>query len=496
MDPFNKLPPELRLQILIFTNSKRSIWQLIRASPIMLKQYVAYKKCIERKLFNVDAEFDNDMLNDAIAIIRFPDLEIDHASSTLSDHENLWSEGLLATTWKKEKSEKTPISDTATRIQNEINRLYYRLVVLIEDYLTKATAACSPREYWCLPHSGGQLTFKDRAVCVRLDLTQCRSAERRRLLKAFLKYEVISKFCYIHGIKRWLWHHRYCSTEELFTSHLQEWEKEAIYCVEEYFQSLYRAVLVQCGNSQLPETLAARNISHAPDATEWEDSGLIPHEYTEGWMFSNHQPLGTLTLNSYELCQWLACFGLDLATTVVEAATAGPHARAIVGEWLKDLARRGPQCGFFRTLEPGQTVSSLLQGNTAFQDGGYLDGPGLYQRLYPRIEYTQDWDGMRHQDKYLKLYRSRAWVFFDDSRLFKSDGEGPQFPTDDIVFSHIRFNDIIGPRLHINCPRHSIRTAEWTPREESRHLSQLLSLREASIAERLRQSKMPCDYSQ
>ncbi|KAK5635946.1 hypothetical protein RRF57_011658 [Xylaria bambusicola] len=72
MDPFNELPPELREEILIATNSKCSILQLIRASPTMPRQYVHSKEFIERKLFDVDAEFDDDMLNDAIAVIRFP----------------------------------------------------------------------------------------------------------------------------------------------------------------------------------------------------------------------------------------------------------------------------------------------------------------------------------------------------------------------------------------------------------------------------------------
>ncbi|KAK5635945.1 hypothetical protein RRF57_011657 [Xylaria bambusicola] len=107
---------------------------------------------------------------------------------------------------------------------------------------------------------------------------------------------------------------------------------EAIFCVEEYLQSLYKAVLIQCGNSQLPETPAARHISHAPDAREWEDSEPVALEYIESEIYNRRPLLRTLTLNSYELCQWLACFGLDLATIVVEGTTAGQHAWAMVGE--------------------------------------------------------------------------------------------------------------------------------------------------------------------
>ncbi|KAI0443521.1 hypothetical protein F4803DRAFT_306266 [Xylaria telfairii] len=151
----------------------------------------------------------------------------------------------------------------------------------------------------------------------------------------------------------------------------------------------------------------------------------------------------------------------------------------------KRSCKKGPASGFFRTLDSGQTVSSLLGGDNTFQDGSCLDGPSLYQRLYPRIENMQDWNGMGPEhDKYLNLYRPRAWVFLDDARLFKSDGEGLHFPADHVVFSDIRFNDLIGPRLRINLLSRNLRAAEWTPREESRHLSQLLSLQEASTVRR------------
>ncbi|KAI1109469.1 hypothetical protein F5Y14DRAFT_455977 [Nemania sp. NC0429] len=153
MDPFNKLPPELRLEILTPTKSKRSIVQLIQASPVMLGQYVPHKEFIERKLFDVDAEFDDDMFNGAMAIIRFPGQGDDCLSphDIIDHHEKLWSEGQFASTWKKER---TPINNKATMI--ELSRLYRRLIVFVEDYLTKATAACPAREYSCLPHRGDQ----------------------------------------------------------------------------------------------------------------------------------------------------------------------------------------------------------------------------------------------------------------------------------------------------------------------------------------------------
>ncbi|KAK5629069.1 hypothetical protein RRF57_004784 [Xylaria bambusicola] len=72
MDPFDKLPAEPCLEILIATCSKRTIKQLMQASPVMLRQFVAHKEYINRKLVVTEADLDDDMVQDAIAIILFP----------------------------------------------------------------------------------------------------------------------------------------------------------------------------------------------------------------------------------------------------------------------------------------------------------------------------------------------------------------------------------------------------------------------------------------
>ncbi|KAI1172022.1 hypothetical protein F4777DRAFT_582307 [Nemania sp. FL0916] len=158
MDPFQKLPPELRLEILISTESKCSAVQLIRASPTMLRQYMAFKASIDSKLFHIDDELDNSMLNNAIAIIRYPGPDVDYTSLTWCEYKRLWICGLLASTWKEER---TPINKKAIVMEAEISQLYDRLVVLAEDVVTQITA--------------------------QLDSTEYSNAERRRFLRLFLK---------------------------------------------------------------------------------------------------------------------------------------------------------------------------------------------------------------------------------------------------------------------------------------------------------------------
>ncbi|KAI0199507.1 hypothetical protein F4808DRAFT_432672 [Astrocystis sublimbata] len=446
MDPFIKLPPELRLQILIATNHKRWILQLIRASPSMLRQYVPHKEYIYRKQFDISTEFDNEMLNDAVAIIRFPSQHIgleEHdplRSEEIDELELTWSEGFFVRPAKEGKT------------HDELIRLYHKLVVFVEDYLTKATAAWPAKEYWCLPHPGGQLMFKDRAICARFDLAQCNSAERRRLFKAFLKFELISRYCYLNGVRPWDPRRGYHDRVEVFMSDLPEQEIEGVHCVEQYFRSLYKAVLIQCGNSELPETPAAWLATQAPDDKEREDSESNPRDWWSRWY---PDVLGRLTLSSCDLCHLLACCGLDEAINTVKRATAGQHGRASVGEWLKDCANGTPEYNASNSTF-GHHISDLITKETPYWSHVDPLGPSLHRRVlhhhYERPVRPISND-MNERNEYYQLYRSRAWIFLDDERLFKSDGNGPGFPAFDVLLPNTPFDDIIGSRLAYRPPR-------------------------------------------
>uniref|UniRef100_A0A0D2YBU8 Uncharacterized protein n=1 Tax=Fusarium oxysporum (strain Fo5176) TaxID=660025 RepID=A0A0D2YBU8_FUSOF len=65
-DPFNRLPPELRLRVLISSHYKLSTSRIIEASPIMLQQYLAHKKYIVRQV--LAAELDAQMIQDAMGL--------------------------------------------------------------------------------------------------------------------------------------------------------------------------------------------------------------------------------------------------------------------------------------------------------------------------------------------------------------------------------------------------------------------------------------------
>ncbi|KAK6216995.1 hypothetical protein QIS74_07109 [Colletotrichum tabaci] len=68
MDPFKKLPAELRVEILVKIRCRRTTsQQLIQASPIMREQYLTSKEHITRTLLALD--LDAEMVRDAMAVI-------------------------------------------------------------------------------------------------------------------------------------------------------------------------------------------------------------------------------------------------------------------------------------------------------------------------------------------------------------------------------------------------------------------------------------------
>ncbi|KAI0117752.1 hypothetical protein GGR51DRAFT_266285 [Nemania sp. FL0031] len=466
MDPFHNLPPELRLRILIDTRSRRSIQQLIQASPTMLGQYMAYKEHIDWNTVT-EANLDDDMVQDAMAIILFPPRNNAGLVESVPQrhHFSEWSNRRFPNPLKK----RPLMNEKDKSLVKKIAKLYHRLLVFIEDYLTKATAACPSREYLCLPHPSGQLTFKGRPVCTTIDITQCNSTEQRRLLKAFLKYEAISKFC-SNRHNSFLVYQCYS-----LKTHLRSLKRKAIFCVELYLSSLYRALLAQCGDSDLPENPPAIHTDLVPREVSRHMSpalkDLSPAEELIFWT--------SRSLNADELCPWLGSLGFDLAMILVAGTTAEPRGMTIVGQWLKHVAKRGPRCGQHRSWYSHRPGFSLLIGPSGGGEGVIcLEGPGLYQMLYPRLGAKSRMGPLSrsylYQDNALCLYRSRAWVFFDDARLFKAYKDGPHFPADDITFPAIQFHDIIGPS-HDYGESHDVEDSEGFSLEiEMKNLSKVL----------------------
>ncbi|KAI1176217.1 hypothetical protein F4777DRAFT_547516 [Nemania sp. FL0916] len=477
MDPFNKLPPEVRLMILIFTHSKRTIKRLIQASPTMLGQYVAYKDYVNRTLLAIELD-DDDIIQDMMACILFPPRIEDAYDSALHyEHWVLWTNRRFPNPLQK----KLTMNEKDQSLMSKLIKLYHKMLMFVEDYLAKATAARPFREYLCLPNPAGQLVSKDYTVGTVVDVAQCNDTEFRRLLKAFLRFELICQF-YSCGFDYW----QNCCYH--LTEGLEQSEKEAIACVQIYFDSLYRAVITQCGDrSDLPECPTG---ILAEIKCDFDIMGMC-----EPWRLQTPDPVGKVSFNGDELCRWLACFGYDLAIAVVAATTAGQRGRVIVRQWLQDLATRGAHYHRIRPIffrRPTIYYSGAHRRQDIFaEESGYLryesyhKGPGLYQMLYIRFAvgldlYTKEDARRRFQSRVLRLYRLRGWTFFDDARLFKSQGNGsqekqPHFPADDSVLPAMELDNVIGPRRTCRELQYNEQLEEFSPEIEIRKLSRAIT---------------------
>ncbi|KAH6880795.1 hypothetical protein B0T10DRAFT_581442, partial [Thelonectria olida] len=386
-DVFATIPPEICLQIYVQLRSKRCIWKLAQASPTVLQQCMASKAHITRTL--LAANLDESMRQDAMAIILYPSLdiaEIDLYKTIVSKHVGLWAAQQLP----------DPFKEQDHKLITELDKLYSRLLFFIEDYITKATAIFPPREYLCLPNlpSTRQLIFKGLIIGNRFDATRLADLEWKRLLTAFLRYELICKIRHPH--KR---------QYRLERRDFQPTEREAIRCVHQYLESLYGAMFAQCGESWLPKSPSTRQLLYPDNFYFCADAYASDMGLRSGWR---------------TMAGALACYGFDLATTLLRSATAGRCGRDRLARWFRFCFERE-----YPDWECYMSYNGLFldQGANEVEDDNYQLGPGLYRVLYPRISHTF------FKSLQLGIYRQRAWVFFDDDRFYPVSSIQPHFPT-------------------------------------------------------------------
>ncbi|KAH7020306.1 hypothetical protein EDB80DRAFT_821196 [Ilyonectria destructans] len=189
MDIFSSLPPELRLEIFLRLRTTSKIAPLIRASLTMFAQYQTSKKQIRLALLRY--EFDDDSLQDAMGIVLFPVMHpTDTDFSAISRHLKLWGSAQLP----------NPFQEHGINMLKSLDGLYNRLSMYMEDYITKATAIYPPRAYLALPDLSprrGPSTFRNKSIGLEtLKLDDLSEQERHRLLRAFLRYELMCKICH------------------------------------------------------------------------------------------------------------------------------------------------------------------------------------------------------------------------------------------------------------------------------------------------------------
>lgn len=395
-DPFAKLPSELRRQVLLLTDCKSSILRIIQASPIMLQEYLAQKKHIIRQV--MAAEFDDQMIQDAMAIILLPIPRSTHwnklskrQSRPICEHILAWSESQLP----------DPIKEGNDDLLGQLNKLHSQLLVLVEDYITKATASFPPREYLCLPHvqqplTEGHLMFRGVKVTPRFNSANLTSLERKRVIKAFLLYELFCKVSNAPHASSLVRQYREVSYVEY----------EALGCVHNYIRSLYGAMFAQCNDGWLPSTSTGAPLGPGllfPDTFYFDANSYS----TNIDMFGN--------IPRYDMGASFSSTGLDYLTIFLGYDLANPDEREALKAQIEYV------WGFerpFRSRKWDISFALLLTTKPTYESSS----------MYKQLSLNRD-NTLRH-----KIFQQRAWVFFDNSRFYPQESpERPNFPSESFL---------------------------------------------------------------
>ncbi|KAF5009988.1 hypothetical protein FDECE_3825 [Fusarium decemcellulare] len=409
MDPFNSVPAEIRVQILLHLRTKPRVGPLVKASPAMFQQYRTSTEFVTRTM--LAADLDEDVVQDAMAIILFPSLRAcDDPAFVLRQHMNLWQSQKFT----------NPLLKPNTPGLKALERLHRRLLTYIEDYLAKATHPFPPRAYRCLPNLAScqsQLIFRGRVVSGGFNANDLNVFERRRLFRAFLRYELIGK------TNQLLWVYKIPYLEgwpELY-NYVRGHERESLHCVYNYVDSLYGAMFVQCNDHNgcpLPDPPAEPG---APSSNS-RHLGLL---YPDNLYFCAEASYDDLGLeDEYEPRDWGffdgAVFGFDLVTSLVASAVSGCKGRKRLYKWIEKASREYPVDAWSLTATAVQRDSTLDPKTLKHHDVA-----GICEELWLEVMGSTT---LLHD-----IYQQRAWAFFDDARFYPGHDIRPHLPTTDEV---------------------------------------------------------------
>ncbi|KAL6918714.1 hypothetical protein FSHL1_002715 [Fusarium sambucinum] len=252
MDAFQTLPSEICLLIIGNIYSHTTLWRLLKASPKMLRCHQQNKAWILRtyisRLIQAGGN-DEGLLEDAMAIIGFNRAQGD--DWIINCHFNQWASNNLPDPFK---------SFDEYRI-TELDRIFARLGLFIEDYMSKATSSNPVLRYLSLP----SIVYTDTDTDNRVTLDDLTPTERYRLFRAFLRYEMLCKvfdpkvkdavgadYQWIGGSYHQTWYgnneqspglERYWRIAHDSWETLDPWLYESLHCVWDYIQACYGAVL-------------------------------------------------------------------------------------------------------------------------------------------------------------------------------------------------------------------------------------------------------------
>ncbi|KAF5663334.1 hypothetical protein FDENT_13162 [Fusarium denticulatum] len=367
MDPFNKLPIEMRLEILLSIRTKEPMAALIRASPALFRLYRSVKAKILRNL--VAADLDDELVQHAVAVVQFPNrLQFRKA------HLAAWNE----------RQQPNPLQGHYPEI------------------FEKATSRSPPREYLCVPNirasaADGHSVFRGQRITASFRTDILTDTERKRFLQAFLLFELNCKVVKAGAAPRFRPGHGVSYEVPKVMISLRD--DDALRCIHTYVCSLHGAIFAQCGDAWLPEP---------PNESSLEPGLLFPDSlYLDPNTYM--LDLGIPQAHGGELAAELAKLGLELVFELLGYDTSDPEQKESLLVRLENLWYSYPR------LKP-RYRHLIVEVSPNITDEGLI-----YDHLKRQLTSTMEVQK--------KVFEQRAWVFFDDARLYPSRIITRHFPS-------------------------------------------------------------------
>ncbi|KAF5556426.1 hypothetical protein FNAPI_5776 [Fusarium napiforme] len=396
MDCFSSLPPEINIMILLCLKSRSNIKPLLSASPTILQNYLESKDYIQQA--HLEAELSGTLLQDALVVANFP-------SKNRQLHIEKWSQGQLPNPFLHH--------DAATI--DRLDRLYAQLARYIEDYITKATSIYPPRAYMCIPspyYHVDQLQFRGQPIGVDiLRVDTLTDVERNRLFQAFFRYELVAK----------MRDERVARVVASYFRMFSHGEAEALRCVYHYMRDLYGAVFAHHAGSQLPDIPAETAVKtrksvpgggiRFPNKICFSPDAFKKHEFPQTPI---SKQVGLVGFKWMTLL--LSAPRDDRGCPMQLMAKIPMHLK--ISRWTRGLVT-------FEIFEEGEYPCPLddRRWDDWSEVGQALRDNGSIAFVYGvRIWST-------YSDLQKKIYRQRAWPFFDHAKYYPEGSISRHFPT-------------------------------------------------------------------
>ncbi|KAJ4311428.1 hypothetical protein N0V84_010450 [Fusarium piperis] len=258
----------------------------------------------------------------------------------------------------------------------KLGGLFRRLHKYMSDYMAKATSPSVPRAYLCLDNvSRGR--SRSRYTHEPFNLNQLNYSEKKRLLQAFLRYEL---FCRVE-------HPRTKKEDEKKRTRflaskggnrLNKCELEGIRCVHEYARSLYGALLAHCSGVLRPEP----EVQFASRPSHWHfNADLYGADLELPGIYTRNTPM-------------LADYGFKLISSLIHVATQGERGRQKIIKWFKTFVNEtGPTLK--RSIPYPGGLALAFDGPRA-RAKDFEKTPGVCKKLYASIR-SEEWLGSANE---------------------------------------------------------------------------------------------------